>query len=170
MPENPTEKTMVRLQAAGDRDKQRRQRAALMNSGQVVRHAIIAQLKDGSYHVLGQGMNIDDLGRAMLAASHAVINAGISEDEIKLRAQGVGVTLNPGPDGDLHRPIAPRHHIADDGTLIPPEGESFIRCGECQNPSWYITHTDDGHPGSNICIRCGNNLRWRRMLRREGRA
>lgn len=158
-----------RLQTSADRDKQARQRRELMNSGTVRSSVIICALKDGGWHVLGQGMAVEDIGRALLAAAAGVAEANRRENAIALRPDGIGVTLNPGTSEKMGPRLTPAHRTAPDGTLIPPDGESFIRCGECESPGFFATNVEaTGNHGRMICARCGNEIRLHRVLHAEG--
>lgn len=161
---------LVRLQASSDRAKAKRQRAELMQSGTVESHVTIAALKDGGYHAVSQGMSPDAIADALLAVTQALAHHLAEETAVKLRP--VGQTLNPG-EGDYAGPARKVREVATDaaGVLVPPDGENFIRCGECENPGWFITHRNiDDAPTRYVCSKCGNEVKMIRVTHREGTA
>jgi ribosomal protein S27AE len=160
---------LVRLQASSDPAKQKRQRQELFNSGSVATHVILAQLKDGGFHIVSMGMKPEDIGLALVAAAEGLVHHRGQESAIRLRAQGIGETMNPGT-GSYAGPARKQREVGTDaaGNLKPPPGESFIRCGECENPGFFIAnHEADDTPARFVCAKCGNEIKLLRVTHGE---
>lgn len=167
-----TDKPLVRLQASSDRAKAKRQRAELMQSGTVESYVTIAKLKDGGYHAVSQGLSPDAIADALLAVTMALEHHLTEETTVKLRPKGIGETMNLG-EGDYAGPARKDREVTTDaaGVLVPPEGENFIRCGECDTPGWFITHRNvDDAAARYVCSKCGNEVKMIRVTHREGTA
>jgi hypothetical protein len=161
----------VRIIASSDKAKQKRQYREFFYSPDRGDFMVIATMRGGDVHVLGQGMSLADMASALLAAAKGLAFARKMDDRLVLRAEGIGVTLNPGSTPIMGKAVAPAHKTAPDGTLIPPDGETFLRCGECEAPGFFITQQVDGLAiGRAICARCGNELVMHRHFGGEARA
>jgi hypothetical protein len=160
----------VRLQATSDVRKARRQYEELWRKNQIAEAVIIARLtRDRGWHILSQGMKVDAIPMALYACMQGVEKAlelhpeHGHPQEIKLTPHGIGQTLDPDVGREDTQPsIKPEVKTASDGTLIPPKGETFIRCGECNNPSYFITVFETGHglPARLCCTKCGNEVKY----------
>jgi hypothetical protein len=63
----------VRMRATSDREKALAQYDELRRSGQVKRAVIIAEMDDGSFQVLAQGMSLDQIAGSLRLAAEALI-------------------------------------------------------------------------------------------------
>jgi hypothetical protein len=160
----------VRIQLTSDRKKAKRQYEELMRSGQFDRAVIIAELtRDRGYHVLGQGMSIDDIPRALLATAE-VLKVAVEHDNHPRHGKiaGVSAGLEVGRAGPVLKDRAVTKDA--DGLLHPPKGETFLTCGECQSSSWYITCDGFDQPQRWVCTNCQNEVILRRDVHPEGNA
>jgi len=158
----------VRIQLSSDRKKAKRQYEELMRSGQFDKAVIIAELTRGrGYHVVGQGMSLDDIPRALLATAE-VLKVATAHDNHPRHGKiaGVSAGLEVGRAGP---PLKDRAVTKDaDGLLHPPPGQTFMTCGECESSSWYMTLDAEDQPTLMVCTKCGNEVRWRRDVHHSG--
>jgi hypothetical protein len=149
--------TPGRIQTAANKAKALKQYEALRRANVVQRAVVIAELKDGSFHILGQELTPTEIAPLLLVASDALVQADANRKIVRLVAH-----VEPERRG-VHNEQAPRRReikTAADGTLIPPKGENFISCGECSHPTWYVLHYDEHDTQSRIaCAHCGNEVK-----------
>jgi hypothetical protein len=158
----------VRIQLTSDKKKAKRQYEDLMRAGQFDRAVIIAELsRDRGYHVLSQGMTLDDIPRALMATVQ-VLNKAAEDQRIPKAGMNFGISagLEVGRAGPALKDRAITQ--AADGTLHPPPGQTFMTCGECESSSWYMTLDAQDQPVLMVCTKCQNELKWRRDVHREG--
>lgn len=149
----------IRLQVTANRKKAQRQYEELMRSGSVQSAVVIAELKNGQgYHVLGQGLGLEEVARALMVAAHGVSHAAERQDTPRAgQTFGVSDGLEVGRAGPAIRGEVVKR---EDGTLVPPAGETWMTCGECSSSSWYITGGDRG-VARFVCTRCSNEVKLR---------
>lgn len=157
----------VRFQTALDRGKALKQYEALRRSNMVTEAVVIARLKDGSFHVLGQNLKPEDIAPLLMVGAEALANAEAGRRMVKAVAYVEPVKAGVHTGGtSLPRTIK----TAPDGTLIPPQGESFSSCGECGHPQWFVTVKDGGERGREICSPCLNETKSVAVFHRGGMA
>jgi hypothetical protein len=160
----------ARFRSAADKSKALHQYQELKRSGRVAKAVVVAEMKDGSFEVLGQELTPREIGPLLFVAAEALVAADADRKIVKLRArvepakrgERVGVRL---PDREITR--------APDGVLIPPEGENFMSCGECAHPSFHVLNFNDddgGVPARLACSHCGNEIKLHRVMHRGGTA
>lgn len=157
-----------RLQTALDRAKALKQYETLRRSNMVVQAVVIAELKDGNYHVLGQNLTPEQIAPMLVVAAEALEAAEQNRKLVKLVAH-----QEPAKRGEWNRskPRAKQIKAAADGTLVPPPGENFISCGECSHPMWFVLHHTNNDTQSRVaCAHCGNEVVNIRIDHREGSA
>jgi hypothetical protein len=97
---------MVRLRLSSDRKKALAQYDELRRLGRTEGAVILCPMKDGSFQVLGQGLNLDDIAQALVIAAAAVARAGKERDEAQdepaLPAAAQKTSRNPPPGAPLH--------------------------------------------------------------------
>ena len=134
-----------------------RQYEALKRSGIVTKAVVIAELKDGSFHVLGQSLTPTEIAPLLVVAAEALTQADADRKIVKLVSR-----VEPDKPGthNAQRARVKEIKVAPDGTLVPPKGENFISCGECGHPSWYVLHYDELDTQSRTaCAHCGNEVK-----------
>lgn len=158
----------ARFQTAADKTKALRQYEALKRSNMVVKAVVIAELKDGTFHVLGQELTPTEIAPLLLVGSEALVSADADRKIVKLVSR-----VEPEKRGEHNRQRAREREIktAADGTLVAPPGENFISCGECNHPEWSVTHhnEDDTHARM-ACSHCGNEVKALRVTHEGGHA
>lgn len=158
----------ARFQTAADKTKALRQYEALKRSNMVVKAVVIAELKDGSFHVLGQELTPTEIAPLLLIGSEALVAADANRKIVRLVSR-----VEPEKRGEHNRQPARQREIktAPDGTLAPPAGENFISCGECNHPQWLVLHrnADDTHARM-ACSHCGNEVKAVRITHEGGHA
>ena len=158
----------ARFQTAVDRTKAMRQYETLRRAGVVTRAVVIAELKDGSFHVLGQNLTPEEIAPLLMVGADALQHAEANRRLVKLVAH-----QEPERRGE-HNQQKPRPRTiktAPDGTLIPPPGENFISCGECNHPTWFVLHRDaDDTTSRYACSHCKNEVAEIRVAHRGGTA
>jgi len=146
----------ARLQTAVDRAKALKQYETLRRSNMVVKAVVIAGLKDGSFHVLGQNLTPDEIAPLLMIAANALTHAESDRRIVKLVSH-----VEPERRGE-HNQAKPRARAITkdaDGVLVPPTGENFISCGECNHPTWHVLHYNDTDQTSRYaCAHCGNEV------------
>lgn len=158
----------VRFQLTTDRKKAKRQYEELMRSGQFDKAVIIAELTKGrGYHVLAQGMSLDDIPKALFATV-TVLDAADKDQKIPKAEKdfGFGAGIEMGRAG----PAIQQRAVTQDaeGLLHPPPGQTFLTCGECRSSSWYITCDAEGDPTRWVCTHCQNEVALRRDVHHDG--
>jgi hypothetical protein len=145
-----------RFQTAAEKTKALRQYETLKRSGMVVKAVVIAELKGGDFHVLGQNLTPMEMAPLLLVASEALSQAEAQRRVVKLVAR-----VEPERRGEHNKAPsrAKRIRKAPDGVLIPPKGENFVSCGECSHPQWHILHDDATDTTTGYaCSHCGNEV------------
>ena len=158
----------LRIQITSDRKKAKRQYEELMRSGQFDKAVIIAELtRDRGYHVLSQGMTVDDIPRALLATAE-VLKVAVDKERAPRADKIIGVSagLEVGRAGPALKDRAVTKDA--DGLLHPPPGQTFMTCGECESSSWYMTLDADDQPALMVCTKCQNEVKWRRDVHHGG--
>jgi len=166
-PSKKTEGHPVRFQTALDRGKALKQYEALRRSNMVSEAVVIARLKDGSFHVLGQNLKPEEIATLLVVGAEALAHAEAGRTMVKAVAH-----VEPAKAG-VHaggNPLPRSIKTAPDGTLVPPEGESFTSCGECGHPQWFVTVKDDGSQGREVCSHCLNEVKPVAVFHRGGTA
>lgn len=157
-----------RLQTALDRSKALKQYETLKRAGMVTKAVVIAELKDGSFHILGQNLLPHEIAPMLMVGAEALAHADENRTLIKL------VALQEPEKRGIHNQAKPRQKeikTGPDGVLIPPPGENFVSCGECSHPTWFVLHHDATDAQSRLaCSHCGNEVVALRMHHQEGRA
>jgi len=157
-----------RFQTALDRTKALKQYETLRRSGVVTKAVVIAELKDGSYHILAQNMRAHEMAPMLVVAAEALTQADADRTMVKLVAH-----KEPERRGvhNQSKPRAKEIKTGTDGVLIPPAGENFVSCGECNHPTWFVLHHNADDTQSRIaCGHCGNEVVNLRITHPEGRA
>jgi hypothetical protein len=157
-----------RLQTALDRAKAMKQYETLRRSGMVSKAVVIAELKDGSFHILGQNLTPAEIAPLLMVGADALVHADADRRIVKLVAY-----QEPEQRGEPNRAKPrPRTITQDaDGVLVPPPGENFISCGECNHPTWHVLHHNDTDTTSRYaCAHCGNEVAEIRITHPPGRA
>lgn len=167
------DKQQVRIRTAKAWDKALQQYQELRRTRGMTGGIIIAQMPDGSIQVLGQGMTPAEMAPLLVAAADGLAIAdqkrpGAAIHSIKLEAHE-----EPKQRGEHNRakPRAKEITTAPDGTLVPPPGENFVSCGECNHPRWYVLHNNVTDQLSRYaCAHCGNEVKAILVTHKEGRA
>jgi len=157
-----------RFQTALDRTKALKQYETLKRSGMVAKAVVIAELKDGSYHILGQNLKPHEMAPMLVVAAEALTQADADRTLVKLVAH-----QEPEKRGEWNRSKPRTREITTgpDGVLIPPPGENFVSCGECNHPTWFVLHHDGDDTQSRIaCAHCSNEVVSLRITHESGRA
>jgi hypothetical protein len=132
----------ARLQTAVDRAKALQQYETLRRSNMIVKAVVITELRDGSFHVLGQNLTPNEIAPLLMIGADALTHAERNRRIVKLVSH-----VEPERRGE-HNRAKPRVRAITkdaDGVLVPPGGENFISCGECNHPamrsrvSWSLT-------------------------------
>lgn len=161
-------KRQVRFRTSSDRKKALAQYDELRRSGRVARAVVIAELKDESYQVLGQGMDPDQIAQSLMVAAEALAHVDKARQaprpephqEPEVRGERVGQT----------RPVK-EITLDAGGLMVPPKGETIVSCGECNHPRWYVLHhRADETPARYACAHCGNEVKMLRVQHEAGRA
>jgi hypothetical protein len=168
MADEPKPERPVRFRtAAHDKRKALEHYQDLRRAGKSKRAVVISEGEDGTVTVLGQMLKPHEIGQLLLIAADALSHAEEGRTIAKLESH-----QEPHRRGErVGRARKPEVTYAPDGTLIPPEGENLISCGECNHPRWYIFHrneTDDLARYS--CAHCGNEVKAIPIFHAEGRA
>lgn len=149
----------VRLRTAVEKKKALAHLTELRMSGQLARALVIAELKNGDFLVLGQEMKPFEIPKALFMAMEALKAADSVRLQLKTEpleySVAMGETVNPGER------IRPKITKDAAGTLVPPEGESFISCPECRHPKYHVLVPDDPllqHVTRIACAHCGNEV------------
>lgn len=157
-----------RLQTAQDGAKALKQYEALRRSNMVRKAVVVAELKDGSYHILGQQLVPAEMAPLLMIGAEALAFADADRQVVKLVAR-----QEPERRG-IHNQSKPRARAITkdaDGVLVPPPGENFVSCGECHHPTWHVLHFNDRDQQSRIaCAHCGNEVVGIRIDHPEGHA
>ena len=146
-----------RFQTAADKTKALRQYEALKRSNMVVKAVVITELKDGSYHILGQSLIPEEMAPLLVVAADALSQAEAGRKLVKLVSR-----VEPERRGEHNRspPRVKEIRTAPDGTLVPPAGENFISCGECNHPQWYVLQNNVTEQTTRFaCSHCGNEVK-----------
>ena len=146
-----------RIQTAKNKTKALRQYEALKRSGIVTKAVVIAELKGGDFHVLGQDLTPEEMAPLLVVAAEALTQADAGRKVVKLVAH-----VEPGKRGEHNRqaPRAKEITTAPDGSLVPPKGENFISCGECNHPQWFVLHDNATEQLTRYaCSHCGNEVK-----------
>src|SRR5262249_20620176 len=142
--------------------------------GDLRRAVIICEAKDGDFQVLAQGMNLEEIAGALMAAAAGVTHA--RETELgRARETKLG---DPAPESGpppkserTGRKREPEIKRDADGNLTLPHGETFVVCAECGATKWFATIQEFvGALGRLACTSCGNELLMTQSLHSEGHA
>jgi hypothetical protein len=164
----PPGQMSVRIQLTSDRKKAKRQYEELMRSGQFEKAVIIAELtNDRGYHVLSQGMTLDDIPKALFATVK-VLDETTKHQQIPRAGMNFGVSagFEVGRAGPALKDRAVTKDA--DGLLHPPPGQTFVTCGECESSSWYMTLDANDQPVLMVCTKCQNEVKMRRDVHHSG--
>jgi hypothetical protein len=146
----------ARLQTAVDRAKALQQYETLRRSNMIVKAVVITELRDGSFHVLGQNLTPNEIAPLLMIGADALTHAERNRRIVKLVSH-----VEPERRGE-HNRAKPRVRAITkdaDGVLVPPGGENFISCGECNHPTWHVLHYNDTDQTSRYaCAHCGNEV------------
>lgn len=157
-----------RIQTAVDRTKALKQYETLRRANMVVKAVVIAELKDGSFHVLGQNLTPEEIAPLLVVGAECLEQVESGRRIVKLVAH-----QEPEKRGE-HNQAKPRARQITknaDGVLVPPPGENFISCGECNHPTWHVLHYNDIEQTSRYaCAHCGNEVVNIPITHREGHA
>jgi hypothetical protein len=148
--------THARFQSTLDKSKSLQQYNDLRRAGKVAKAVVIAELKDGSYHVLGQNLTPEEMAPMLVVAADALTHAEANRRLVKLIAH-----QEPVQRGEWNRgkPMTKKIKTDANGNLVPPPGENFISCGECNHPLWHVLHHNADHTQSRVaCSHCGNEV------------
>jgi hypothetical protein len=169
MSDDKEPKPNVRIRtAATDKRKALDHYQDLRRSGKSVRAVVISEAADGSYTVLGQMLKPHEIAELLLVAAKALEQADSERTILKLE-----VREEPERRGVHNRskPREPKITKDPDGVLVPPPGENFVSCGECNHPRWYVLHSDATDQTSRYaCAACGNEVENIPIHHAEGRA
>ena len=146
-----------RFQTAADKTKALRQYEALKRSNMVVKAIVVTELKSGDYHVLGQNLTPEEMAPLLVVAAEALTQAEAGRKIVKLVSH-----VEPEKRGEHNRsaPRAKEIKTAPDGTLVPPSGENFISCGECDHPQWFVLQDNATERTTRFaCSHCGNEVK-----------
>jgi hypothetical protein len=159
----------TRLRTLSNRKKAFDTYADLYRSGHIEQAVVVARMRGGEIHVIGQQTRLSEIGGLLYAAATALEQAETQEREIKPEAHE-----QPDAVGE-HSGMAARTREVKrtaDGTLQPPPGEGFLSCGECNHPRWYITHLDTpgSPPGRFVCSHCMDEVKVFSIDHAAGRA
>jgi hypothetical protein len=158
----------VRMRTASDKKKAMAQYDELRRAGRVERAVVIAELKDGSWQVLGQGMSPEQIAGALMVGAEAL--AAVEAKGRELRPEP---HIEPERRGERNLGRVNKPEITKDaeGVLVPPKGENFISCGECAHPHWFVLHHNNTEQMSRMaCSHCGNEVINRQIFHEEGHA
>jgi hypothetical protein len=158
----------ARLQTALDRGKAMKQYEALRRANVVVKAVVITELKDGSYHVLGQNLTPEEIAPLLMVGAEALTQAEANRRIVKLVAH-----QEPEKRGEHNRSRPRVREITKDadGVLVPPRGENFISCGECHHPQFHVLHHNaDDTLARYACSHCGNEIKNIPILHQGGTA
>jgi hypothetical protein len=103
-----------------------------------------------------------------MVGADALTHAEENRQIVKLVAR-----IEPEKRGEHNRskPRAKKITTAPDGTLVPPPGENFVSCGECNHPNWFVLHHNESDSTSRYaCSHCGNEVENIQITHPEGRA
>lgn len=158
----------VRFRTASDKKKALAQYDELRRSGRVARAVVIAELKDEGYQVLGQGMDPDQIAQSLMVAAEAL--AQVDKARQAPRPEPHQEPERRGERTGIAR-AAKEITLNADGVMVPPPGENFVSCGECDHPRWYVLHANaDDVPARFACAHCGNEVKMLRVRHEAGRA
>lgn len=165
----------VRVQATtSDKTKALRQYEALKASGKIEAALVIAVVP-GGYHLLGQGLSLQEIGVIIAEAGSGVINLmrqqRAADREFKIN-DPLPIEGPPKKDpNNFGRKREAEVGRAKDGTLIPPPDEEFVACGECGSGKFYVTDNKADHfPARYVCTSCGNEIKLVRVSHPTGSA
>lgn len=120
------------------------------------------------------GMSSRDMAHALMVAADAVQRLAEHERQVGRADAPVKLDITEQDGGKqpaLGRRREPECRIAEDGTLQPPNGESFVHCAECGCQRWFATDAPDGHGTARlVCVGCGNEIAMLRLTHEAGMA
>lgn len=158
----------VRLRTISEKRASMQAYDALRRTGRVARALVIAELHDGGFEVLGQGLTPEQIARSLVVAAGALRHHDASRQAPRPEAHEQPVAVGE-RTGITRGERAIR--LDADGIMVPPPGETFISCGACQHPRWYVLHTAaDDVPARIACSHCGNEVVMIRVQHEGGRA
>jgi hypothetical protein len=113
------EERRVRLRLSSDRRKALQQYDDLRRTGRLDSAVILCDMKDGSFQVLGQGMDLAQIAQSLVIAAQTIANAE------QMRQQPPAQPTPPEPQRSTRNPPpgAPMHSIA--GSWASLEAEIF---------------------------------------------
>jgi hypothetical protein len=159
--------TRVRLRVSADRRTALLQYDEMRRMARVDKAVVLCSLKDGSFQVLGQGMTLDEIGQALLLASSGLESAAAQRNAVAFETHQEPLVRGIHTMG---KPILKTIGTGPGGELVPPPGEGFASCGECNHPKWFALHGADGALSRIACAHCGNEVVNLRIGHVEGHA
>jgi len=164
----------VRLRTARAQGKARDQLRELLRDTSLIQTLVIARNAKDEWTVLVGGLRAQEVGGALVVGAETLDI--LIEHENKVDGGNGPVRLDfsapvEGPPGErLGRKRVPEVTKDAEGNLISPTGEAWMSCAECGCNRWFVTVREDGAPGRQACIRCGNEIVQLQMQHTEGRA
>lgn len=174
----------VRITATTQKFKSRKQYEELVRSGRVKKAVIIALVNEtgfpgdegagAGYHVLGQGMTLDEIGDALLAGAHGVSHAAERQRAMSFVPGAVGAVTSetwtpPSREAELGpQPVTKKKpnelRRRPNGEIDSPPGQHWVACGECGNGTHMVCETNDTNVTTFlVCSRCGNEIKKLRV-------
>jgi len=166
--DSPQQGIPVRLRTRADRKRAFEAYDEIRRGARTDGAVVLAKMKDGTLQVLGMQVGLDEIGVMLLSAANALAEADKQRQ-----------ALRPEPHQDpVQRGVhnqnkpAPRAIALDaQGNMRPPPGETFISCGECGHPRFYVLFREaDDTPARYACAHCQNEIVNRRIYHAEGTA
>jgi hypothetical protein len=156
----------VRVRTASDRKKALAQYDELRRMGRLESAVVLCDMKDGTFQILGQGQSLSQIAQSLLIATASITRALDQQNAIRPEPYEEPVQRGVHNRSKPH----PKSITTDaDGNLVPPPGENFISCGECNHPRWYVLHTNaTDEPARIACAHCGNEVINRKMTHQGG--
>lgn len=154
-----------RVMTTSKKEKSLRQYEDFKANGEIVSAVVVGADAEGNVTVIGQGMDLHEIGLSLYAAVKGVASA---LDNQKAR---LGDTkLDPGSMPEAHeRPDikvqygkkrVPEMKQELDGKLTAPAGEEFVSCAECGCSKWFtLQYANSMRLSRFACVACGNEVK-----------
>ena len=156
--------------AATDKAKALAQYEELKRDGKVEKALVVTEGRDGAITVLGQMLKPFEIGKLLFAASQALADHDAKMQASERKREPLEPFLSAAGFAGPARKIQ-EITTAPDGTLVPPDGEHFIGCGECHHSRFYVLlRGRDDAPARYSCAHCGNEIKQIEVFHAEGRA
>lgn len=140
----------------------------LRRSGRVSRAVVIVEDPENNITILGQMLTPDEVKRLIDTAQFGVSH--ILEKQREIRREDLDPFISDRGRAGPARKVQ-EITVSQDGTLVPPPGEHFIGCGECNHSRFYVLmRDDDDQPARYSCSHCGNELKMIRSYHESGSA